>query len=170
MEQPPDNGVDLTLWGGLVGGLGGTALGGGGALGFFIGGPAAEIEVGGDYSPGINGADVRVTSPFVDSNAFSVGTSALFFAHGSFTYNFHLETSRAVPYASGGLVYMRTSEETTFFDNSWSASITGSAMAPQFGGGIKLPIGGGDTYFRGDIRFYLFDGAKATRVNAGVTF
>ena len=171
MEEPPDSGVDFTLWGGLMD-LAGSNLSGGGALSFLVGGPSTEIEMGGEYSHlGSGSAD------FASSLGPSAKVSAsahLITIHGSFNYNFHLPQSRLVPYASAGMVYGRTSASATAslpdFGLEETFSASSSETAFQFGGGVKVPVGNGGRTFRGDIRFDLFEGDTATRLFVGIVF
>jgi hypothetical protein len=169
MEQPPDSGVDFTLWGGLMD-FAGSNLSGGAALSFLVGGPSTAIEVGGEYSH-LGSGSADYTSPLGPSAKVSAGAH-LITIHGSFNYDFHLPQSRLVPYASAGLVYGRQSFSATAslpdFGLEETYSETSSDTAFQFGGGVKVPVG--DKTFRGDIRFDLFEGDAATRLFVGIVF
>lgn len=171
MEEPPDSGVDFTLWGGLMD-LAGSNLSGGGALSFLVGGPSTEIEMGGEYSH-LGSGSADFTSSLGPSAKVSA-SAHLITIHGSFNYNFHLPQSRLVPYASAGMVYGRTSASATAslpdFGLEETFSASSSETAFQFGGGVKVPVGNGGRTFRGDIRFDLFEGDTATRLFVGIVF
>lgn len=79
--------------------------------------------------------------------------------HGSINYIIDLEDSPMSPYLSGGLAYARSS----------SYGIDESEAALQLGGGLKIPINGGQRYFRGDLRFGFFR-ETVTRFHFGITF
>ena len=168
MEQPPDDGIDFTLWGGLLD-AGGTNLSGGAALGFFVGGPAAEIEIGGEYTR--MGSGSATESSGFGSSVTASASSYMVTVNGSFNYNIRIPQSRVVPYGSAGMVWARQSGSASVsgFGFEESLSVSGSETAFQFGGGVKFPIGEGPA-LRGDVRFNLFEGFTATRLFVGITF
>lgn len=170
MEEPPDSGLDFTLWGGLLD-VSGSNLSGGGALSFPVGGRNSEIEVGGEYTH-MGSASASFGTGFGSANVS--GSAYLLTVNGSFNYNFHLSGTGLVPYTSAGLVWGRWSSSATAtlpdFGLSETIDVTSSETAFQFGGGVKFPVGEGGKHVRGDIRFNLFDGDTATRLFVGLVF
>ena len=101
--------------------------------------------------------DMAPDDPDVDSKLTTV--------HGSLLYFFRTPYVLA-PYVAGGLGIGKFSHEVTFPP----ASITGTELGFNLGGGITYPLSGA-TWFRGDVRYFkhIDDVPTVWRFAAAVT-
>ena len=128
---------DVTLWGGFTD-VDGSQITLGGNFGYYpFANPALELDADLTYSPG----DVDVTSLL-----------------GSFTYNFGLNSTKLIPYASAGFGYSRASVDLG------GIGVSSSATDFQGGVGVKFPMKEG-RLLRIDFRFI-----EMTRILAGISF